>query len=111
MTESRKVGNLHYHSLPDEKSVEPRSEVFRCTCNREFFVDLNKGTYETTREWKALADTPHYAVYDEPVGGQENFIGKWTPEMDKTVEEPAVSEEPAEITEEEAPDEQPEATA
>lgn len=105
MTETRKVGKIHYHTLPDKGSVS-LDEVYRCTCNQEFFVDLKSGAYETKREWKALAETPHFAVYDEPVAGQENFIGKWTPEMDK-VEPAAVEEEPAEITEEEVPDDEP----
>jgi hypothetical protein len=86
-----KVGRLHVHELPDNKDIDIRSEVYKCNCGREFFVEENNdsGWGKSPKKWVELDSSAHLVEYDRTVSGQ-TFIGRATTE---TVFDEPVSEE------------------
>ena len=79
------------HELPDEKAV-PYLEVYRCTCNKEFFrgqTDMDKAP-----TWIPLDKASHYVEYEVE---DSPLVGRYAPEF-PGIPRPEKAEEPEEET-------------
>lgn len=72
---AQRVGKLHVHELPDEQQVQ-YMEVYRCTCNKEFF--RGKTDKENLPTWIPLDRASHYVEYDVD---DSPLIGRYVPEF------------------------------
>lgn len=75
---AERVGRLHRHSLPENRNLEVRDEVFACEdCGTQFFVEENteSGYSKSPKKWVELNSSPYSVEYDKTVGGKP-FIGR-----------------------------------
>ena len=70
---ARKVGNLHAHKLPDPGRVA-KYDVFRCDCNREFYMDTTQGMVEA--KWYPVDGSSHFVEY-APEEADAPKVGRW----------------------------------